>query len=307
VLNVTSLRVTLALVASPARVIRHESATARWELAVAQPPQPIRPYVREYVGWFEQTTQPICRRELPSDDVPVILNFGAPYRLFDPADPARWRDVSSFTTGAYDVSQLVGSVGVTAGLQFNLTLLGARLFLGRPLEDMKNRAVDLEDVLGPLGRSLPGRLHDARGWDARFAILDGVITARLRDSVTLPSGVLCAWHRLHASQGRASIGAIVDEVGWSAKHLVSRFRGEFGLTPKVLARVLRFARATRLIQHGRAMSLTDLALACGYYDQAHLTRDVREFAGVTPGQLVASLMPDSGGWLADDPTGGSAR
>jgi len=35
------------------------------------------------------------------------------------------------------------------------------------------------------------------------------------------------------------------------------------------------------------------------YDQAHLTRDVRAFAGVTPGELVKSLMPDQGGFSAD--------
>ena len=34
----------------------------------------------------------------------------------------------------------------------------------------------------------------------------------------------------------------------------------------------------------------------GYYDQSHLNRDVREFAGTTPGQLMESLLPDGGGF-----------
>jgi len=54
---------------------------------------------------------PLVRREVPTEDVPVIINFGAPFRLFDQANPSRWTDYRSFTTGAYDAFVLVGSTG----------------------------------------------------------------------------------------------------------------------------------------------------------------------------------------------------
>jgi len=284
-------------VATRVRVSRHESAIGRWEMAVAAPPEPVRAYVREYIGWFEHMASPLCRRELPTEDVPVIVNFGAPIRLFDLADPTKWTDFDSFTTGAYDTYQLVGSSGPSGGIQVNFTLLGARLFIGHPLKELKNRAVDLGDVFGPLARPLAGELYDAPTWDARFAILDRVIASRVLASPGLSAGVLCAWHRLTASRGRLRIGAIVDEVGCSQKHLIAQFREEIGLSPKVFARILRFGHAVRAIKQGRAGSLSDLALCCGYYDQAHFTRDAREFAGVTPGELVASLLPDGGGFV----------
>ncbi len=269
-------------------------------MAFARPPEPLRPFVREYVGWFEEMATPICRRELPTEIIPLIINFGSPIRLFEVGNPSKWHDFGSFTTGAYDTYQLVGSAGPSGGVQINLTLLGARLFLGRPLVDLKNRAVDLEDLLGRSARLLTGELHDAPDWDARFAIVDRAVASRVLAARAVPSGVLCAWHRLNASRGRTSIGRIVDEVGWSSKHLIARFREEIGLTPKVLARILRFGHAVHLIQGGRATKLIDVALDSGYYDQAHFTRDVREFAGVTPGELVASLLPDGGGFLVAD-------
>jgi AraC-like DNA-binding protein len=283
-----------------ARVTRHESPIGRWEMAFALPPEPLRSFVREYVGWFEEMAVPICRRELPTEIIPLIINFGSPIRLFELGDPSKWHDVGSFTTGAYDTYQLVGSAGPSGGVQINLTLLGARLFFGRPLGDMKNRAVELEALLGRSARLLADELHDAPDWDARFSIVDRAVASRVLAARAVPSGVLCAWHRLDASRGRTSIGRIVDEVGWSSKHLIARFREEIGLTPKVLARILRFGHAVHLIQRGRATRLIDVALDSGYYDQAHFTRDAREFAGVTPGELVASLLPDGAGFLVAD-------
>jgi AraC-like DNA-binding protein len=54
-----------------------------------------------------------------------------------------------------------------------------------------------------------------------------------------------------------------------------------------------------LIKSGR-LRLADVANDCGYYDQAHFTRDARALAGVTPSELVKSLMPDSGGFVAEN-------
>jgi AraC-like DNA-binding protein len=264
---------------------------------VAPPLPALRPYVREYIGWFEHMTAPLCRRETPTEEAPLIINFGEPIRLFDLGDSRRYADVGSFVTGAYDQCQLVGSAGPSGGVQVNFTLLGIRLFLARPIEDLKNRAVALDDVLGPPARRLTDELYELPTWDARFEALDRVIAARVLAPARVPAGVLCAWHRLTESRGGSTIRSIVDEVGWSQKHLIAQFRHEIGLSPKVFGRILRFGRAVRAIKSGRARPLADLALRCGYYDQSHFTRDVQQFAGVTPCELVASLLPDGGGFV----------
>ena len=53
------------------------------------------------------------------------------------------------------------------------------------------------------------------------------------------------------------------------------------MTPKALSRIVRLQSALKLVRQGRA--LTDVALECGFYDQAHLTRDFREIAAMSPG------------------------
>lgn len=93
-----------------------------------------------------------------------------------------------------------------------------------------------------------------------------------------------------------SVGDLADELGWSRRHLVARFREQVGLPPKVLARVLRFQRSLRLRgADGRPRPWAEVALACGYYDQAHLNRDFRQFAGCTPTELLAARLPGGAG------------
>jgi AraC-like DNA-binding protein len=280
-----------------ARITRHASALGRWEMAESEPMAPLRPYVHRYAGWFEHMAAPLVRRELPTEIAPLIIGFNAPVRLYDLDDPGASRDLTSFVTGAYDVAQLVGSAGPSGGVQVDFTLMGMRRLLGRPLDELKNRAVAIEDVLGPRGREMPEQLQELDTWDARFELLDTVLAPRVLSSHRIASGVLCTWDRLTVTRGQTRIQAIVDDVGWSQKHLIARFRKEIGLSPKVFARLLRFSRAVRIIKLGRAARLADLALRCGYYDQAHLVRDVRQFAGITPGELVASLLPDGGGFV----------
>ena len=64
------------------------------------------------------------------------------------------------------------------------------------------------------------------------------------------------------------------------------------LPPKTAARIFRFNRALRLLRELPAGGLAELAFECGYYDQAHLNRDFRAFAGTSPGELARRIGPD---------------
>jgi len=78
---------------------------------VADPPAALRPYVRRYAGWYEHMATPRCRREPPSDEAPLVINFGTPIRLHHLVQTHRYDDLDSFIAGAYDTCQLVGSAG----------------------------------------------------------------------------------------------------------------------------------------------------------------------------------------------------
>jgi AraC-like DNA-binding protein len=85
--------------------------------------------------------------------------------------------------------------------------------------------------------------------------------------------------------GQISIDRLVADAGISNRQLERRFLCEVGLSPKQLCRILRFQQIFRAL-NGNDATWAAVALDCGYYDQAHLIRDFRQFSGVTPAALL---------------------
>src|SRR5207245_3233041 len=100
--------------------------------------------------------------------------------------------------------------------------------------------------------------------------------------------VALAVHDLIRTRGRASVTAIARRTGSTPRHLQRRFAARVGVTPKTLARILRFQNTLR---HRAAQGGRDwlrIAIDCGYTDQSHLIRDYAEFSGETPVGLRAA-------------------
>lgn len=169
--------------------------------------------------------------------------------------------------------------------------MGARVLLGRPAGELASTVVELSTLLGPVAGELIERLRSATTWTGRFLELDDVLTriARQRDGPAPELG--WAWRRLIRSHGRVRVVTLAKEVGWSRRHLGERFHREFGLTPKVAGRVMRFEAAHRLLRAPERPGLAEVANRAGFYDQAHLHREWRELAGCTPSRWLADELP----------------
>ena len=74
--------------------------------------------------------------------------------------------------------------------------------------------------------------------------------------------------------------------GLSASRLVRVFKAALGLPPHAYHGYLKVRRAQALLRGG--LPVAETAVACGYHDQAHLTRAFRRHVGVTPGRCRAA-------------------
>ncbi|WP_242890922.1 helix-turn-helix domain-containing protein [Actinomadura litoris] len=257
-----------------------------WWRTRDRPHPALRPFLRSYVGYWEREVRPSRMRTLPTRTAIVIVNLGPPLFLEVPDPGVQGREYGSFVAGMHDGHGGYVHPGGQRGIHLDLTPLGAYTLFGVPMARVTNTAVELADLLGPAADRLVERLGAAPGWGERFDLLDGFLLRRLEDGPHPDPEVARAWDLLARSRGTASVARLADEVGWSRKHLTHRFHEQAGLPPKVMGRVLRFQRAVDLMRTGRA-GLADIAFACGYYDQAHLNREVRALAGCSPTELLA--------------------
>ncbi|HVX43313.1 MAG TPA: helix-turn-helix domain-containing protein [Mycobacteriales bacterium] len=166
-------------------------------------------------------------------------------------------------------------------VQVDLTPLGAYRILGVPMHQIAGRLVDVSDLIGR--REIIDTVRDAPSWAARFTAIDRFLLTRIEIAPPVSDQVAFAWRELIRSGGTAPIRGICRETGWSHKHLITRFREQVGLTPKLAARVIRFQRVLRQLDSGTGWAR--IANRCGYADQAHLIRDFAEFAGTTPARV----------------------
>ena len=167
----------------------------------------------------------------------------------------------------------------TVPAQVDFTPLGAYRFFRPADAQLASRMVGLDDLADP--RS-PRRRLERRRWNDRLDLAEAFVLARLQSGPELSRGVVSAYRELAFCHGNIRIEAISTRLGWSRKHLSQRFQDEIGLSPKSLARMMRFNRALDLANLIEQPNWAGLAAECGYADQAHLTREFGEFAGATP-------------------------
>lgn len=172
----------------------------------------------------------------------------------------------------------------TLGLRFHPAM--ATQFLRLPGAEFLDRVIPLDEVWGRKARCLADQLSESES--VRDCIVR--LEAGLDEALGLgPAEKAISW--LVASRGHTSVQALASAASLSPRQFRRICFERTGLPPKRLARILRFRHA---VAHANPETRADwamVALECGYYDQAHLINDFREFSGFAPGKFADRTAP----------------
>ncbi|MFJ2900008.1 helix-turn-helix domain-containing protein [Streptomyces sp. NPDC087218] len=248
---------------------RGADPTVGWE--IERPPRTATLPGVDMAGFRIHGDSPVELRAIPHPAVTVAVEFGdRPFDIHGAAD--RMRSESLAAGLAFSAFQVCAE-GIEC-VQIRLSPLVAHPVLGVPLAELSGNVILLDDLWGRDTPRLRERLHHARTWPERFALIDAELSTRF-----------------HA--GRTT-DPEVARAGWSRQRMWSRFGSQIGLTPKRAAMLVRFDHAVHRMVRGHA--LARVAADCGYADQSHLHHDIRAFSGTTP--TAAASEP----WLTVDET-----
>ena len=244
------------------------------------------PALRSYVGqlWLAHTAAtPAVVREhvLPTGQMHLVFRLaGPPLRLFEGAADSVGRIVREPVVGGPRSSFYAKESGAEV-LRVGVQLLpGAALDLfGVSEAELAGRHTPLSELWGAQGRSALDRVASATTPQARLQALERMLAQRLPRIRAMHPAVA---QMLQAGRASLRIADVVRDGGASHRHFIAQFREAAGMSPKRYARLMRFRALLDALRAGHGAPLGLLALDAGYSDQAHMNREFREFAGMTP-------------------------
>jgi AraC-like DNA-binding protein len=253
------------------------------------PPAPLNRFV-EVLWLFEGLAGPHQKeRLLPDGSVELVVNLHEDrIPLYDHDDITRCEIFpASVVCGPHSRFFVIDTASQTnvAGVHFKPG--GAYPFLKLPSGELHNVHVGLDALWGTTACEMRERLLEAKTPAAKFRALEETLLGQAGGLLERHPAVAFALNEFHGAPETQKISEVTERVGLSPRRFIDLFRKEVGLTPKLFCRVRRFQKVLRLISLGRAVDWAEIAVACGYFDQAHFIHDFRAFSGINPSSYLA--------------------
>ncbi|MCA1661866.1 MAG: helix-turn-helix domain-containing protein [Novosphingobium sp.] len=255
-------------------------------LEIFPPPAALTPYVTTF---FRMRCDERSIRDVQPSSIgllAVMARGGGHLRFLDGrVEPSRPLTLMTPTSAAatFEVAGPWHLFGAT------LSPLGWAALTGLSASAHGNRLYDGEAVLGPAFAGLARRIadeFDALSVEAMIELFSAAILASVR---RIPPGharllkSVAQWLAGSLSPDTETLLAVSGYSQRQTQRLVDRY---FGLPPTALARKYRALRAATLLSHPATTAEQIAAVQDHFYDQPHMIRELRLFAGRTPGRIA---------------------
>lgn len=153
--------------------------------------------------------------------------------------------------------------------------------LGIPMQELFDGGFDAQELFGKEIREINDYLQNITTLEEGKNLVEGFLLRHVKDlkerlPVDAALGKLLDHHGCLPMEETASLACL------SLKQFERKCRERIGMNPKLYSRILKFSKAYRLYEAFPQLSWTQIAQEAGYYDQMHMIRDFKVFAGVNP-------------------------
>jgi AraC-like DNA-binding protein len=255
----------------PKGVVAPTTASKMFRLARYLPPAELAPFLDHYwvVEWDLRGRPPHLQRTLPYPCVNVVFDTcGSGSGIF------------GVPTGAFDYN--VKEAGKVLGLRFRAGAF--RAFLGRPVHTITDQVLPLSAVFpwddARTEREVLAGADDA----AMIAAANTLMAASLPPADPQVERVAAILRTVEMSPALTMVEDLAASAGMGVRTLQQLFSDYVGVSPKWVIRRYRLHDAADRLAGEEPVDLSELALALGYFDQAHFTSDFHKLVGQAPAQ-----------------------
>jgi|SRR5271166_91569 len=243
----------------------------------------------EFLWFYENLeTDHVKEKLLPDASMELIIDLSeGPKKLYHNYDLERYSAYNRCWVSGMQRQFIV--LGVEQGSSMmgaHFRTGGAAPFFGFPLSELAGNVVELDLIWKREILALREQLLETPSPGGKFDLLEAYLLAKAQARLQADMAVLAAL-RILRSWPALSLRELASRLGLSHKQMLARFDCRVGLTPKLTSRIFRFQRALASANDAKAIpDWSDLAVDCGYYDQAHLIHEFRQLAGLTPSEYL---------------------
>jgi AraC-like DNA-binding protein len=251
----------------------------------------LRPYVKRFAVSQDEAAR--SYKVLPDTSMVAGFQYRGKLAYLDKDHGGEVLLSSAGITGILDSYRIFKNSAGAGSVLVYFREAAAPAFFRLPADELFRESVPLEDLwTRSLLLTLEERLAEAVDDGERVALVEAFLVSRMHAS-SPDALVTSAIALIYESSGVIPARQLAAQLYISQSRLEKRFRAAVGATPKKFASLVRLKS---ILENPRpAHSMTQLAYASGFYDQAHFTHQFKKFTGDTPERFF--LQPKNADFL----------
>ncbi len=235
----------------------------------------------EDLGSADATPEPV----VPDGCLELIFNLADRFQRIHGPDNTETQPIT-IVAGQMRRSVLLVPTGRISLFGIRFQHAGAFPFFQFSLSELTDRIEGIDTIWGADGREIEERICTAATFAKRIAIVESIFTTRLISNKKFDSSIIEAARLIVGNDGILPIRQVAELIGISERRLEREFKQKIGVSPKLFSRIIRFQKLLKSLEGDGTEGLLDKALAFGYYDQAHMVHEFKEFAGKSPTAFI---------------------
>ncbi|WP_068983656.1 MULTISPECIES: helix-turn-helix transcriptional regulator [Lysinibacillus] len=153
------------------------------------------------------------------------------------------------------------------------------------IKDLTDKEVSLNEMF-PVNTNIIEKVVTDESFTERVNIFNEILRSQIFEIDKSSKLIKQALYNIYEKRGNITIAQLAEEVGYSTRYLRKLFEDHIGISPKLFSQIVRFQSSLNMLLRTTHYTLNDVIYENGYYDQAHLIHEFRNFGNMTPYQLT---------------------